>query len=152
MLVLNGLNVHGYINPYIYPLLILLLPFDLAGWALLLIAAGLGIFMDMFTGTLGMHLFSLVLMAGLKPSIVRTLSLEKSDHDSYLNLKQHGIIVSMTFVGVMLFIHHFSYFLLETFASSGLGYSLLRTFVSVFFSILLSFIILLFLNILRNER
>lgn len=152
LLVLNELNVSGYINPYLYPILIILLPFDIAGWLLLVLAAALGLFVDLFTGTLGMHMFALVLLAAIKPSIARTLSLDRSDPGSQINLKQHGIVVAITFVGVLLFIHHFAYFLLETFASSGFTYALARTFLSVIFSILLSFIILLFLNSFRNER
>lgn len=149
---LNELNVSGYINPYLYPLLIILLPFDIAGWGLLFLAAGLGLFIDLFTGTLGMHMFSLVLMAGIKPSIIRTLSLDKYDQGTYINFKQHGLIVTTSFVGVLFMVHHFSYFLLETFASSGFGYALIRTMASGFFSILLALILMLFINNLRNER
>mgnify|MGYP006088814673 FL=1 len=152
ILVLNELNVSGYINPYLYPLLIILLPFDIAGWLLLAIAAALGIFIDLFTGTLGMHLFALVLMAGIKPSIVRTLSLGKYNQGAYINIKQHGILVTMSFVSVLFLVHHFSYFFLETFASSGAAYAFLRSLASAFFSILLSFILLLFVNVWRNER
>ena len=152
LLVFNELNVSGYINPYIYPLLIILLPFDIAGWLLLLIAAVLGLLIDLFTGTLGMHMFALVLMAAIRPAIVRTLSLDRNDSGSQINIKQHGWVVVISFVGVLLFVHHFAYFLLETFASSGFAYALARTFLSAFFSILLSFILLLFLNSFRNER
>jgi hypothetical protein len=152
LLVFNELNVSGYINPYIYPLLIILLPFDIAGWLLLLIAAVLGLLIDLFTGTLGMHMFALVFMAAIRPALARTLSLDRNDSGSQINLKQHGWVVVISFVGVLLFVHHFAYFLLETFASSGFAYALTRTFLSAFFSILLSFILLLFLNSFQNER
>lgn len=152
VLVLNQLNVSGYINPYLYPILIILLPFDIAGWLLLLVSAILGLFIDLFTGTLGMHLFSLVLLAGVRPSIIRTLSLGTSDQSTHINIKKHGLLVTMSFVGVLLLIHHLSYFLLETFASSGFSYALLRTFASTFFSLLLSFILLLLINTASNER
>ena len=152
ILVFNPLNVSGYINPYVYPLLIILLPFNMAGWLLLILAACLGLFIDVFTGTLGMHLFALVFMAGLRPNIAKILSLSKQEPGAYINIKQHGLIVSATFIGVLLFIHHIVYFLLETFASSGLSYGLLRTFASLFFSIFISMILLLVINPGRNER
>ena len=99
-----------------------------------------------------LHLFALVFMAGLRPSIAKILSLSKQEPGAYINIKQHGLIVSATFIGVLLFIHHIMYFLLETFASSGLSYGLLRTFASLFFSLFISMILLLVINPGRNER
>lgn len=153
ILVFNSLNISGYINPYIYPLLIILLPFDIAGGILLLIAASLGLFIDLFTGTLGIHLFSLVLMAGIRPLVINFLSLGKFDQDSSINIKQHGLIVSLVFISILFFIHHFTYFLMESFSYSGFSRTLLRIFVSSFISILLSLILLYFFNnSKKNER
>ena len=94
ILVFNQLNVSGYINPYVYPLLIILLPFDVAGWLLLILAACLGLFIDIFTGTLGMHLFALVFMAGLRPSIAKILSLSKQEPGAYINIKQYALMLN----------------------------------------------------------
>jgi len=153
ILVFNSLNISGYINPYIYPLLIILLPFDIAGWILLLSAAILGLFIDLFTGTLGVHLFSLVLMAGIRPLVTNFLSLGKFDQDSSINIKQHGLIVTLVYLSILFFVHHFSYFVIESFSYNGFGRTLLRVFTSTFFSILLSLILLLFFNnSKKNER
>lgn len=153
ILVFNTLNISGYINPYMYPLLIILLPFDIAGWLLLVIAALLGLFIDLFTGTLGIHLFSLVFMAGIRPMVINFLSLGKFDQDSSINIKQHGLIVTLVYISILFLVHHLSYFLMESFSYNGMGAAVLRTFASTFFSILLSLIILLFFNNSRkNER
>lgn len=153
ILVLNTLNISGYINPYIYPLLIILLPFDIAGWLLLVLAASLGLFIDLFTGTLGLHLFALVLMAGIRPWIIRLLSLGKFDQDAAINIKQHGLIVTLVFLTALYTAHHLAYFLMESFSYKGMGPAILRALASVFFSILLSLIVLLFFNnSKKNER
>lgn len=146
VLVFNHLNIGGYINPYIYPLLILLLPFDTAGWLLLLIAVGLGLFIDIFTATLGMHLFATVLMAGLVPRVIKLLSLDRSEIGSTINIKQNGFVVTFSFLLILIFTHHLSYFILESFSYTGIGRALLRSVTSGFISILISFILLLFFN------
>ena len=146
ILVFNQVNIGGYINPYIYPLLIILLPFDIAGWLLLLIAMALGLFVDLFTATLGMHLFATVFMAGLKPSIIKFLSLDKSEPGSSINVKHHGVLVSFSFLAILFFVHHMAYFLLESFSYSGFGDAVLRGLASVVVSVLLSFILILFFN------
>lgn len=153
ILVFNSLNISGYINPHIYPLLIIVLPFDIAGWLLLLIAATLGLFIDSFTGTLGIHLFSLVLMAGFRPLVIKFLSLGKFDQDSSINIKQHGLVVALVYLSILFFVHHFSYFVIDSFSYSGFGRTLLRIFASTFIGILLSLILLLFFNnSKKNER
>jgi hypothetical protein len=153
ILVFNTLNITGYINPYIYPLIIILLPFDIAGWLLLVLSASVGLFIDLFTGTLGLHLFSLVLMGGLRPSIVKFLSLDRFDPDASINVKQYGLIVSIVFLSILFSVHHFSYFIMESFSHSGFGHTLLRATSSAFVSIIFSVIILLlFYNSKKYER
>ena len=110
VLVFNEVNIGGYINPYIYPLIILLIPFDIVGWLLLIVAFALGLSIDLFTGTIGMHALAAVIMAASKPSLVKLLSLSKFEHGNFLSIKTHGFVTVLLFVGVLIFIHHLFYF------------------------------------------
>lgn len=80
VLLFNHLAFNGYITPFIYPLFILLLPFDIKGWSLLLWAFLLGISIDTFSNSLGMHASALVLIAFLRPWVINLIS-NRTDFD-----------------------------------------------------------------------
>jgi len=61
--VLNNIQVSGYINPYMYVLFILLLPFETPRWLLLISGFAIGISIDLFANTPGMHASATVFMA-----------------------------------------------------------------------------------------
>src|SRR5690606_30576224 len=56
--------------PYIYPLFILLLPFETPVWLLLILGFTMGITMDMFMNTAGMHACATVLLAYLRTNVL----------------------------------------------------------------------------------
>ena len=85
VLVLNHIQFSGFVNPYVFPLFILLLPFDTKGWVLLFSAFFLGLIIDLFNGTMGMQTFATVFMAFLRPLFLRNFQ-PKSDKHNYPNL------------------------------------------------------------------
>ena len=74
VLVFNNIQVSGLINPYIYVIFILLLPFETPKWAILGLAFLLGISVDLFTNTPGMHSTATVLMAFLRPYVLSIIA------------------------------------------------------------------------------
>ena len=62
---LDNIQFMGYINPMIYVLFILLLPVRFPRWALLISAFAMGLIIDVFSNTAGMHTFALVFAAFL---------------------------------------------------------------------------------------
>ena len=69
VLVLNNLHLSIYLNPYAYILFILILPFETPGWLVLSLGFVLGLIMDAFCNTLGMHSVATVLLAFLRAVI-----------------------------------------------------------------------------------
>ena len=67
ILLLNNIQISGHIVPYFYILFILLMPFETPGWMLLFAGFALGLSVDMFGQTLGMHTSATVFMAFLRP-------------------------------------------------------------------------------------
>ena len=55
LLIFNNIEFSGYVNPYVYVLFILLLPFDTPKALLLILAFIMGIIIDLFMGTPGVH-------------------------------------------------------------------------------------------------
>ena len=67
--ILNQVLFNGYINPYFYIMLVICLPQITPKWFLLLFAFFLGLLLDIFSGSIGFHSTSCVLIAFLKPSL-----------------------------------------------------------------------------------
>ena len=55
ILILNEILFLSYINPYLYIILIIVLPYKTPKWFLIIYAFFLGFSIDIFSGTLGMH-------------------------------------------------------------------------------------------------
>lgn len=142
VLALNNVNVGGFINPYIYPLIILVLPFEIKPWITLFIAFFIGILIDLFTGTLGMHAFSLVFMTALRPYFIKSLSLDKFEQGKSINIKTQDSLVVFVYVTLLFFIHHLIYFLLESFSLISFGRLLILTLASSLISIIIALILL----------
>ncbi len=70
VLVFNNIQLGGYLNPYIYVLFLLLMPFETPRWLLLVAAFTLGISIDVFSNTLGIHTSATVFMAFIRPFVL----------------------------------------------------------------------------------
>ncbi|HJN06184.1 MAG TPA: rod shape-determining protein MreD [Bacteroidales bacterium] len=73
VLVLNNMNLGGYMNPYIYVLFLLLLPSNINRSLLLIIAFVTGLTVDFFGNTLGLHAAACVLLAFLRPGTINLM-------------------------------------------------------------------------------
>ena len=71
VLVLNNIQFLGYLNPYLYILFILALPVRLRQWIVLLLAFVLGLTIDAFSNTMGLHAFATVFMAFFRLPIIK---------------------------------------------------------------------------------
>ncbi len=65
--------LHQFITPYLYFLFILWLPFNIFRFGLLLVSFLLGITLDYFLGTPGLHAAPCVLIAYLRPFLINIL-------------------------------------------------------------------------------
>ncbi len=118
IMVLNNILFIGYINPYIYILFILLLPFDIQRWLILILAFCLGISVDAFQNTMGLHAFSCVLIAYCREPVLHFLLPQlKNKKQSYLefSLQEFGLQRALIYTGTLVIIHHFCLFILEAF-------------------------------------
>src|SRR5574344_1379670 len=77
-LILNHIVLFGCVTPYLYPLFILLLPFETPKWKMVLYGFCLGFCIDLFTGDLGFHAFSTMLMAFLRYPVIWIITNMKS--------------------------------------------------------------------------
>ena len=143
ILVMNNVLFMGYINPFIYILFLLLLPFDTSRWLILILAFCLGISVDAFQNTMGLHAFSCVLIAYCRRPILNFLLPQlknKKQNNLEFSLQEFGLQRGLIYTGSLVFIHHFSLFILEAFQLELIRI-LLRTLGSSIVSIILLIII-----------
>ena len=142
-LVLDHIQFSGYINPYLYVLFILLLPFDTPKWILLATAFLIGISIDMFSNTPGMHAAACVLIAFIRPNLLALITqreeIESRDEPS---LKKLGIIRFTMYATLLVFIHHAFMFYIEVYRIQEFFSTLLRVFLSTIFTVLLMIVTL----------
>ncbi len=135
VLILNQVEFSGFVNPYIYVLFILLLPLSSPRYVVLLLAFLVGITVDYFSNSLGMHSFATVFVAYLRPFVIRLISNREEDRSDYPGLMQNNLRWFLSYITIMIVIHHTVLFYLEVFTFSNFFETLFRVFISAFFSI-----------------
>jgi rod shape-determining protein MreD len=122
---------HGWVVPYIYVLFILLLPFDTPPWATLLLGFCLGMTMDLFSSTPGMHASACVLMAFGRTLMLRALAPREGYDPGKRPIIQHmGLAWFMTYAGVLVAMHHLWLFFVEVYRFDDFFSTLLRALMS----------------------
>ncbi len=135
VLVLNQIQLGGYINPYIYVLFVMLLPLKSPRYVTLPLAFLIGLTVDVFSNSLGIHAAATVFVAYLRPYIIRSISVRDEERSDYPGLKYNGFRWFLYYTAIMVLMHHFVLFFLEIYTFSNFLTTLLRIFVSSFFSI-----------------
>lgn len=137
VLVLNQVRLGGYINPHLYILFILMLPMHVPGWLLLLSAFGLGLGVDMFSDSLGMHAGASVFMAFCRPGVIRLIS-GKTEFESGAtpSLASQGLGWVFLYSLLLVLLHHSALFFLEVFSLNHFWITTQRTLVSSAFTLL----------------
>jgi len=131
LLVLNNIRLGGYINPYVYILFIMLLPFDTPGWLLLGLGFITGLTMDAFLSTLGMHSSATLFLAFMRPTILSNISSrDSSDKSSGPTLVMNDLLWYLKYTLLMVFSHHFVLFFLESFSFTNFFSTILRILLS----------------------
>ena len=135
VLILNQIQFSGFVNPFIYILFVMLLPFTTPKYLLLPISFLLGLTIDVFSNSLGIHAAATTFIAYLRPALIGVISNRDKEKNDFPGLKQNGIQWFLLYTTVMVFFHHIVLFFLEIFSFTGFFYTIFKIIVSSFFSI-----------------
>jgi len=135
VLILNHVQFSGFINPYAYVLFVLLLPLNSPRYVLLILGFLIGLTIDVFSNSLGVHAAATVFIAYIRPMVIGLISNREEDKNNYPGLAQNKFGWFVYYVSVMVFMHHIVLFYLEVFTFSNFFETLYRTFLSSLFSI-----------------
>lgn len=132
VLVLDHLDVaRGWMVPYLYVLFLLMLPFELPAWGVLVAGALTGLVMDMFSSTPGMHMSACVVMMFAR---IRLLPLvaprEGYEYGMRPTLPRMGITWFVTYAGLLVLVHHLWLFFVEVHRFDSFLPTLLRAVLS----------------------
>ena len=138
-----------YLQVLLYPLVILLLPINLPTVVVLIISFALGMCIDVPLGTLGIHTSALVL-TGFARSLVLAILEPREGYqvDQSPTKAEFGFRWFISYSAILMGVHCFTYFAVETFTFVYIGEILLRAVGSFSVSMIL---ILLYVIILDPE-
>ena len=136
VLVLNNIQFSGYVNPFMYVLFILLLPFETPRWLLLFSGFLLGLSVDIFSNTLGLHASASVFMAFMRPYIL-TIMAPRDGYETgtYPRIFYYGLTWFLNYTIILVLMHHVFLFYFEVFRFAEFFRTLLRVIFSSAFSI-----------------
>ena len=135
VLIFNRIDLFGFINPFPYVLFIILYPVNGNKSGLLAASFLLGLLMDMFWNSGGVHAAACLILAYFRPAIFKFsfgLSYE------YQTVKLNDVLTPerFSFLLIAVVIHHFVLFVLEVFKITFLWDILVRTVLSTIFTII----------------
>ncbi|MFM9824862.1 rod shape-determining protein MreD [Flavobacterium sp.] len=141
IVIFNNMNFMGYISPFPYILFIILYPVNGNKYGLLIASFFLGLILDVFSNSGGIHTTASIVLAYYRPYIFKFafgISYE------YQTVKLNDILTPerFSFLVLAVLIHHITLFVLETFQMSFFFDNLLRIILSSIFTILICIIII----------
>ncbi len=148
ILVLNNIQFLSILNPFLYVYFIIVLPVDFRPSVALFLGFLLGLSVDVFCQTLGMHAIATTFSAFCRPYVLKYMSPRDGYEFSRLpGLKQMGWIWFATYSGLIILAHHLTLFSVQMFRMSGIINTLSKTIGSTILTLILILIIqLVFVN------
>ena len=136
VLIFNNINLFGYLNPYPYVLFILLYPVNSNKSVLLLGSFAMGILLDMFCNSGGIHTMSSLILAYVRPTLFK-FSFGLSYEYQTVKIADKISPERITLLLLAIFIHHFILFFFEYFRFDLIFTVLLRTLFSTLFTFII---------------
>ena len=131
VLVMDNVMINGYMIPYVYLLFILLMPFETPRWLQLLAGFVLGVTLDIFSNTPGLHTSATVLVAFARGYILDLLAPRDGyEPETFPRVHFYGLVWFLKYTFIIIFIHHLALFYLEVFQLKDFFSTLLRVIMS----------------------
>jgi rod shape-determining protein MreD len=138
VLLFNNILIFRVIAPFFYILFILLLPFYTPRALLLFLSFVLGLTVDIFTNTPGVHASACLLTGFLRPGVLRLItSRETLESVNAPRVESMGLQWFAGYTTFLVIIHHFFLFFIEAFTFEGFLITMLRVVLSSVLSVIL---------------
>ena len=149
--ILNNIDYSGYQNPYVYILFIMMLPVKMSRTTVLVLAFFMGLCIDMFENSGGVHIAATVFLAYIRLPLLKVATQKRGE--DFLNVNPHKLRLGNLIVYALLsiIIHHFVLFLIESYSLRDIGTVLVRTMMSSIFTFVFVILVQLW-NFRKKDR
>ncbi len=141
VLIFNGLNLFGQLNPMVYILFLYWYPVREERSLLLGLAFLLGFMVDLFSDTMAMHAAATLTAAFARPGLMRFVFGVNLEFQNF-RISNSTRVQQFTFLALLIAIHHLVFFTLEIFSLTNLLLILKRVVLTglatFFFSVILA--------------
>ena len=135
VLLFDQLQLLGVCHPYIYILCLLMMPITLPHSADMIIGAVVGLIMDIFCNSLGVHTASCIFIMFIRPYLIGAIVNDKDRLNEQITLRTLGMEALLKYVVILVLAHHLMVFLLAAWSWSHIGFVLMETIVSCLITI-----------------
>lgn len=143
VLLLDNIHLFGA-QAYLYIMFLVIFPISISSKILMPISFLLGLCVDIFSGTYGIHAAATTFVAFARPFLIRLLfPLNDVNQIEVLSLSKQKISF-VCFVAVIVFLHHFVLLMLEAFSFNYIGVVVGKTLLSSIYTLILTFCLFLF--------
>lgn len=140
VLLLNKILLFDYINPYLYVVFVFIYPLKENKFPILSYSFLLGLLIDFFSDTGGIHALSLLFIAYIRSYFIKLYFKKDSSDFQDFNLKDETFGNKFNYVTTLTIIHHFIYFSFANFSFHNFDKVLLNTLYSAIFTLILFFL------------
>ena len=136
VLFMNQIQFSRFVNPYFYVLFILLLPINFPRYLMLILGFLLGLTIDIFSNTPGIHASATVFMAFVRPYVINASNLDDKEQILCPTIANIGFSWFIRYAGILILAHHFFLFYVEIFSFHGFFQTFFRSFLSSIFTLI----------------
>lgn len=130
VLLFDQLQLLGVCHPYIYVLCLLMMPITLSHSADMIIGAVVGLIMDTFCNSMGIHTAACIFIMFIRPYLIGAIVNDKDRLNEQISLRSLGMEALLRYVVILVVIHHLIVFLLAAWNWAHIGFVLVETLVS----------------------
>jgi rod shape-determining protein MreD len=135
ILLLNNIQLFGYMQPLINIWFIILLPNSFPKWIVMILGFLMGFTMDVFSAQLGFHTATATLTATIKPMMLSWFVNNFDNNTFRPSIAEMGFLSFLGFTSSIVFLHTTIYILIESFSFAEILNLLLRILISSLISI-----------------
>ncbi|WP_417608436.1 rod shape-determining protein MreD [Owenweeksia hongkongensis] len=149
--ILNNIDYSGYLNPYVYILFVMMLPVKVPRSTVLILAFLIGLCIDMFENSGGVHIAATVFLAYIRIPLLKVATQKRGEDFLSVKPSKLGLGNLIVYALLCILIHHFLLFLIESYSFRDIGTVLVRTMMSSIFTFVFVLLVQLW-NFRKKDR
>ncbi|MCS6934984.1 MAG: hypothetical protein NZM35_07525 [Chitinophagales bacterium] len=152
VLIISNINFSTYVNPYVYPLFVLLLPFEMSRLALMMAGMLSGFALDIFLGSIGMHAAAGLALGYFRPLLIKLITPTGTEFEVSPNIYAQGTTWFIIYCGTATLLYLLFYFILEEVTLRNVLHLLLKVILSTLVSVIFMILFVYLFSSRRKKR